>query len=158
MTIFSVRCIRSIEPINSLTEVEESSQAPVIIPGANRVIMDVIAKTTKDSRLLNVVSAMRSSAKQARYKSRYLPAVLKRRSDRISTKGIRLNTGFTKFIIPSLLVLNINVVTVNSKINFVRGSSRIPFLLSVVAEKDTPSIIQAVRPKWQRQKSRQPQG
>ena len=112
------------------------------MPGANRVIMDVIAKITKDNRPLNVVRAMRSNTKQARYKNRYLPAVLKRRSDRISTKGIRLNTGFIKFIIPSLLVLNINVVTVSSKINFVRGSSRIPLRLSVVAEKDTPSIMQ----------------
>lgn len=126
----------------------------------------------EENRPLNVVRAMRSNTKQARYKNRYLPAVLKRRSDRISTKGIRLNTGFIKFIIPSLLVLNINVVTVSSKINFVRGSSRIPLRLSVVAEKDTPSIMQfplsqsvfsgvlfqADRPKWQRQKSRQPQG
>ena len=54
----------------------------------------------------------------------------------------RLKQGLTMFIIPSLLVLNIRVVIVNNNRSFVRGSSNIPFLFSVVAENDTPSITQ----------------
>ena len=65
MTIFSVMCIRSIAPINSLTEVEEISHAPVMMPGANRVIMDVTAITMKESKPLKYTRAIRSNAKQA---------------------------------------------------------------------------------------------
>ena len=113
-----------------------------MMPGANRVMIDVIASTIKESRPLNVVRAIRSNTKQATYNSKYFPAVLKRRSDKINIKGTRLKQGLTIFIIPSLLVLNISVVTVNNRTSFVRGSSNIPFLFSVVAENDTPFITQ----------------
>ena len=65
MTIFSVMCIRSIALINSLTEVDEISHAPVMMPGANRVMIDVIASTIKESRPLKYTRAIRSNAKQA---------------------------------------------------------------------------------------------
>ena len=129
MTIFSVMCIRSIAAINSLTEVDEINQAPVIMPGAKRVIMDVIASTMKESNPLKTVRAIRSNTKQTAYNSKYFPAVLKRRSDKISTKGIRLKQGLTMFMIPVLLVLNISVVIVSSSTSFVRGSNNIPFCL-----------------------------
>lgn len=57
MTIFSVMCIRSIALINSLTEVDEISHAPVMMPGANRVMIDVIASTIKESRPLKYTRA-----------------------------------------------------------------------------------------------------
>ena len=112
------------------------------MPGANRVMIDVTASTMNESNPLKLVRAIRSSIKQTAYSTRYFPAVLKRRSDKIRAKGTRLRHGLTMFIIPSLLVLNISVVIVSSRMSFVQGSSRIPFLYSVVDEKDSPFITQ----------------
>ena len=112
------------------------------MPGANRVMIDVTASTMNESNPLKLVRAIRSSIKQTAYSTSYFPAVLKRRSDKIRAKGTRLRHGLTMFIIPSLLVLNISVVIVSSRMSFVRGSSRIPFLFSVVAENDSPFITQ----------------
>ena len=110
--------------------------------GANSVMIDVTASTMNESNPLKLVRAIRSSIKQTAYSSRFSPSVLKRRSYKIRALGTMLSHGLTMFIILSLLVLNISVVIVSSIMSFVRGSSRIPFLFSVVAENDSPFITQ----------------
>ena len=113
-----------------------------MIPGANLVIIEATAIRIKDGKPCNVVSAIRSNKKQRIYNSKYFPAVLKRFSDKISTNGIRLSIGFTMFIIPSLLVLNIKVVIVTSISNLVRGSSKRPFSLFTAAGNPSSFIRQ----------------
>lgn len=73
-----------------------------MMPGANRVMIDVIASTIKESRPLNVVRAIRSNTKQATYNSKYFPAVLKRRSDKINIKGTDIAKRVEKIITSDL--------------------------------------------------------
>ena len=65
MTIFSERCIRFMAARKSLTEVEAMRKAPIMIPGANRVIMEHTARSRKDGSPVSRCSAARSRAKHA---------------------------------------------------------------------------------------------
>ena len=49
----------------SLTEVEAMRKAPIMIPGANRVIMEHTARSRKDGSPVSRCSAARSRAKHA---------------------------------------------------------------------------------------------